>query len=157
MSLTMTIVNMAQSFVGSNNINLLMPNGQFGSRNQGGKDHASARYIFTNLNRVTRFLFPEPDDHTLTYIEDDGQLVEPEYYVPIIPLVLVNGCEGIGSGWSTFIPNHDPRQIATMILDRLNHGTPFGDLKPWYKGFLGEINRKEDGNYEVKGIMETDQ
>ena len=75
MSLTMTIVNMAQSFVGSNNINLLMPNGQFGSRNQGGKDHASARYIFTTLNKVTRHIFPEPDDHTLTYLEDDGQLV----------------------------------------------------------------------------------
>lgn len=119
-SLTMTIVNMAQSFVGSNNINLLMPNGQFGSRNQGGKDHASARYIFTNLSRVTRVLFPEADDHTLNYIEDDGQLVEPEYYVPIIPMVLVNGCEGIGSGWSTFIPNHDPRAIAQMLIDKLN-------------------------------------
>jgi DNA topoisomerase-2 len=109
MSLTMTIVNMAQSFVGSNNINLLMPNGQFGSRNQGGKDHASARYIFTNLSRVTRTIFVEADDHTLNYIEDDGQMVEPEFYMPVIPMVLVNGCEGIGSGWSTFIPNYDPR------------------------------------------------
>ena len=77
MSLTMTIVNMAQNFVGSNNINLLMPNGQFGSRNVGGKDHASARYIFTNLSKLTRHLYPEPDEHTLTYVEDDGQMVEP--------------------------------------------------------------------------------
>ncbi len=68
MSLTGTIVNMAQNYVGSNNINLLMPNGQFGSRNQGGKDHASARYIFTNLNKITRVIFPEADDHTLTYV-----------------------------------------------------------------------------------------
>ena len=100
---------MAQNFVGSNNINLLMPNGQFGSRNQGGKDHASARYIFTTLSRVTRYIFPEPDDHSLTYLEDDGQLVEPEFYVPIIPMCLVNGAEGIGSGWSTNIPSFDPR------------------------------------------------
>ena len=71
----MTIVNMAQNFVGSNNINLLMPNGQFGSRNQGGKDHASARYIFTDLSKVCRRIYPEPDDHTLTYVEDDGQMV----------------------------------------------------------------------------------
>jgi DNA topoisomerase II len=121
MSLTMTIVNMAQSFVGSNNINLLMPNGQFGSRNQGGKDHASARYIFTNLNKITRFIFPEADDHTLTYLEDDGQVVEPEYYVPIIPMCLVNGCEGIGSGWSTNVPNFDPREISQMIISRLEN------------------------------------
>lgn len=68
---------MAQNFVGSNNINLLMPNGQFGSRALGGKDHASARYIFTTLSKVARLLFPEPDDHTLAYVEDDGQIVEP--------------------------------------------------------------------------------
>lgn len=75
MSLVETIVCMAQNYVGSNNVNILMPNGQFGSRNLGGKDHASARYIFTNLNRVARLLFPEPDDHSLTYVEDDGQIV----------------------------------------------------------------------------------
>lgn len=44
-----TIVGLAQNFVGSNNINLLMPIGQFGTRLQGGKDAASARYIFTSL------------------------------------------------------------------------------------------------------------
>jgi len=109
MSLVETIVGMAQNYVGSNNINLLMPNGQFGSRYKGGKDHASGRYIFTNLNKVTRFIFPEADDHTLTYIEDDGQMVEPQYYMPIIPMILVNGCQGIGTGWSTFIPNFNPR------------------------------------------------
>ena len=53
-SLAQTIIGMAQNFVGSNNINLLMPIGQFGTRNQGGKDHASGRYIFTSLNKVTR-------------------------------------------------------------------------------------------------------
>lgn len=133
----MTIVNMAQSFVGSNNINLLMPNGQFGSRNLGGKDHASARYIFTNLNRVTRLIYPEADDHSLTYMEDDGQLVQPEYYVPIIPMGLVNGCEGIGSGWSTYVPNYNPRDIAQMIVRRIKNDEPFTELDPWYKGFIG--------------------
>jgi DNA topoisomerase-2 len=72
MSLVETIVGMAQNYIGSNNINLLLPNGQFGSRNLGGKDHASARYIFTQLNKVARYIFPEPDDHSLTYVEEDG-------------------------------------------------------------------------------------
>ncbi len=69
---------------------------------------------------------------------------------------LVNGCEGIGSGWSTFIPNYNPRDIAKMIIDRLNKQTPFSELQPWYKGFIGEITKKQDNNYEVKGIVEFD-
>ena len=95
---------MAQNFVASNNINLLMPIGQFGTRNQGGKEAASARYIFTSLSPVTRTLFPEADDAVLEYLEEEGQSIEPNYYLPIIPLTLVNGSEGIGTGWSTFIP-----------------------------------------------------
>jgi len=95
---------MAQNFVGSNNINLLLPIGQFGTRNQGGKEAASARYIFTSLSPVTRYLFHEADDAVLNYLEEEGQSIEPNYYLPIIPLTLVNGAEGIGTGWSTFIP-----------------------------------------------------
>lgn len=103
-SLQQTIVNMAQNFVASNNINLLLPIGQFGSRNMGGKEAASARYIFTSLSPVTRTLFPEADDPVLDYLEEEGQSIEPNFYLPIIPLTLVNGCEGIGTGWSTSIP-----------------------------------------------------
>jgi DNA topoisomerase-2 len=95
---------MAQNFVASNNINLLLPIGQFGTRNQGGKEAASARYIFTALSPVTRQLFPEADDAVLTMLEEEGQSIEPRHYLPIIPLALVNGAEGIGTGWSTFIP-----------------------------------------------------
>jgi len=95
---------MAQNFVGSNNINLLLPIGQFGTRNQGGKEAASARYIFTSISPVTRHLFHEADDAVLTYCEEEGQSIEPNYYLPIIPLALVNGAEGIGTGWSTSIP-----------------------------------------------------
>lgn len=103
-SLQMTIVNLAQNFVGSNNINLLMPNGQFGSRAAGGKDCASARYIFTQLSEVARHIFNENDDAVLNFMTEEGQSIEPEYYLPIIPLVLVNGADGIGTGWSTYIP-----------------------------------------------------
>ena len=151
-SLAQTIIGMAQNFVGSNNINLLMPNGQFGSRNTGGKDAASARYLFTNLNKVTRALFPEPDDHVLTYLDDDGQLVEPQTYVPIIPLILVNGAEGIGTGWSTSIPCYNPREIAENIRGRLR-GEEFKKMHPWFKGFTGEIIESAKGGYTIEGIF----
>ena len=97
-SLMATIINLAQDFVGSNNINLLLPNGQYGTRDQGGSDHASARYIYTELMPITRKIFSPADDPLLTYLEEENVLVEPEYYMPVVPMVLVNGAEGIGTG-----------------------------------------------------------
>ena len=94
---------MAQSYCGSNNVNLLYPSGQFGTRRMGGKDSASARYIFTRLEKITRAIFHPDDDAILTYLNDDGLSIEPEYYMPVIPVVLVNGSEGIGTGWSSNI------------------------------------------------------
>ena len=93
-----TIINLAQDFVGSNNINLLMPNGQFGTRDQGGKDHASARYIFTEPSPVARAMMHPHDDPLLNNLEDDTNIIEPEYYMPVLPMILVNGAEGIGTG-----------------------------------------------------------
>lgn len=105
-SLCSTIVNMAQNYVGSNNLPLLEPLGQFGTRLQGGKDSASPRYIFTKLSPLTRAIYHPADDDLLKYLNDDGQSIEPEWYMPIIPMVLLNGSEGIGTGWSTSIPNY---------------------------------------------------
>eukprot|EP00879_Flechtneria_rotunda_P020289 GHRR01021337.1.p1 GENE.GHRR01021337.1~~GHRR01021337.1.p1 ORF type:complete len:422 (+),score=144.98 GHRR01021337.1:413-1678(+) len=157
-SLQSTIVNMAQDFVGSNNLNLLYPSGQFGTRLQGGKDAASARYIFTRLAGLTRHLFNKADDKLLTYLNEEGQSIEPHWYMPIIPMVLVNGAEGIGTGWSTFIPNYSPREIA-MNLRRLLEGRPLEPMQPWYRGFRGGItevpNKKEDSKtYSSSGIIE---
>jgi DNA topoisomerase-2 len=114
-SLMTTIVGLAQSFCGSNNINVLVPSGQFGTRIMGGKDHASPRYIFTRLAPLTRVLFPECDDQLLHFLDDDGQKIEPDYYLPILPMVLVNGADGIGTGWSTSIPNYNPRDIVDNL------------------------------------------
>ncbi|KAI3445041.1 hypothetical protein Pfo_001706 [Paulownia fortunei] len=156
-SLASTIIGMAQDYVGSNNINLLLPNGQFGTRGQGGKDHASARYIYTQLSSITRFLFPKADDFLLNYLNEDGQLIEPTWYVPIIPTVLVNGSEGIGTGWSSFIPNYNPLDIIANVRHLLN-GEPMDAMHPWYKGFTGSIEKtatKEAGiSYTVSGIIE---
>ena len=141
---------MAQNFVASNNINLLLPIGQFGTRNQGGKEAASARYIFTSLSPVTRTIFHEADDAVLEYLEEEGQSIEPNFYLPIIPLSLVNGAEGIGTGWSTFIPQHNPRDVVENIR-RLMQNEPYQTMHPWYKGYSGSIV-EEQGKHFVTGI-----
>lgn len=114
-SLQQTIVTMAQRFVGSNNLNFLEPIGQFGSRKEGGKDASAPRYIFTKLAPYTRLVFPEADDPLLEYLYEEGQKIEPKYYVPVIPTVLVNGSEGIGTGWSSNIPNFNPKDIIENL------------------------------------------
>ncbi|XP_063973742.1 DNA topoisomerase 2 isoform X2 [Diachasmimorpha longicaudata] len=150
MSLQATIVNLAQNFVGSNNINLLMPNGQFGTRAQGGKDCASARYIYTQLSPLARFIFHKHDDAVLRHEYDDNQKVEPVYYVPVIPMVLVNGADGIGTGWMTKIPNYNPREIIENLYRMMDGGEP-KPMIPFYKNFKGTIERCGDYRYVIYG------
>lgn len=152
-SLNAAIVGMAQNFVGSNNINLFEPNGQFGTRLQGGADSASERYIFTQLNKLTRLIYRSEDDAILTYLDDDGQSVEPIYYVPIIPMVLVNGSKGIGTGFSTDIMCYNPAQIIAYIKHELMCAvTPTPPtIEPFYKNFKGTIRRVGDTKYLFKG------
>ncbi|KAG5564885.1 hypothetical protein RHGRI_000924 [Rhododendron griersonianum] len=156
-SLASTIIGMAQDYVGSNNINLLQPNGQFGTRHLGGKDHASARYIYTCLSPITRFLFPKDDDILLDYLNEDGQSIEPTWYMPIIPMVLVNGSEGIGTGWSSYVPKYSPRDIVANVRHLLN-GEPMEAVDPGYKGFRGTFEKtatKDSGvSYTITGIIE---
>ncbi|XP_068162195.1 DNA topoisomerase 2-alpha isoform X2 [Antennarius striatus] len=149
-SLMMTIVGLAQNFVGSNNLNLLQPLGQFGTRLHGGKDSASPRYIFTMLSPLTRLLFPPVDDNLLKYNYDDNQRVEPEWYMPIIPTVLVNGSEGIGTGWASKIPNYDIREIVNNIHRMLNSDEPLPML-PNYKRFRGTIEQVMDNQFMNSG------
>jgi len=154
-SLNGAIVNMAQNFVGSNNINLLEPNGQFGTRLQGGDDSASERYIFTMLNSLTRYLFPEADDAVLTYLNDDGTMVEPEFYVPILPFALMNGISGIGTGFSSSIAPYDPKLLIQYLKLKLsNQSTETIDFVPFYEGFTGSIRKISDQKYLVKGCYE---
>ena len=150
-SLNAAIVGMAQNFVGSNNINLFEPNGQLGSRLKGGKDSASERYIFTQLNKLTRLIYRCEDDNTLTYLDDDGQSVEPIYYVPIIPMILVNGTKGIGTGFSTDIMCYNPSQIIAYIKHKLAGAAVAPSIEPYYKNFKGTIRRVSDTKYLLKG------
>jgi DNA topoisomerase-2 len=154
-SLNKAIVGMAQNFIGSNNINLLCPSGQFGSRIKGGHDASSPRYIFTRLEKITRCLFPEQDDHILRYLNDDGLLVEPQFYVPIIPMVLVNGSRGIGTGFSSDIMCYNPRDIVAYLKNKLTHQThQVITFVPYYEGFTGSIARVGDSKFVFKGLYE---
>uniref|UniRef100_A0A0N5BZA6 TOP4c domain-containing protein n=1 Tax=Strongyloides papillosus TaxID=174720 RepID=A0A0N5BZA6_STREA len=149
-SLMMTIINLAQDYVGSNNINLLLPIGQFGTRLQGGKDSASPRYIFTQLNPVTKTLFVQDDENVLRFLFEENQRIEPEWYCPIIPMILVNGAEGIGTAWSTKIPNYNPRDVMENIR-RLIRGEEMKKMIPWYKHFEGTITQVDEQKYISSG------
>ena len=150
-SLADTIVKLANDYVGSNNINLLEPCGQFGTRLMGGKDASQTRYIFTKLSSETRKLFDTRDDPILNYLDDDGKLIEPEFYMPTLPMVLVNGTEGIGTGFSCYVPPFNPGDIKENIL-RFLGGQPFQEMKPWFRGFKGKVFKDDSGLWITEGI-----
>ena len=173
-SLQQAIIGMAQIFVGTNNINLLSPNGQFGSRIQGGSDASSPRYIYTLLSELTKLIFKEEDNCTLNYLNEDSQVIEPEYYIPIIPMILVNGAVGIGTGFSTNIPQYNPNDIINSCINicnkisdeninvasdndihKLYNIINYIDIEnyvPYYLGFKGTIQKNDKDIYESKGV-----
>ena len=153
MSLNGTIIGMAQNYVGSNNINILEPNGQFGSRYSNGKDHASSRYIWTKLSPMATLIYKKVDNPLLNQLYDDGLPIEPEYYVPIIPMILVNGTEGIGTGFSTKIPPYNPINIIDNLLNMINNKELI-DMDPWWQSFDGSVVKINENSYEIKGKYE---
>jgi DNA gyrase/topoisomerase IV subunit B len=154
-SLQEAIIGLAQNFVGSNNINLLMPNGQYGDRIMGGSNSASPRYLNTELNSLTLIIYNKADNNVINYLDDDGYKIEPEFYMPIIPMLLVNGSTGIGTGFSTNIPCHNPQSIVNVLKKMLKAKTSdieTDDIIPWYQGFKGKIVKDKGklmsvGNY----------
>jgi DNA topoisomerase-2 len=146
-SLNETIIGMAQDFMGSNNIPWLVPQGQFGTRIQGGKDAASPRYIHTYLQPRIRKIVCEEDFPILKYRDDDGLPVEPEWYAPVLPMLLINGARGIGTGYSTYIPQCNPKVIKDIIVDHLKNNTSLSakTITPYFEGFKG--------TYTEEGVM----
>ena len=151
-SLQGTIVNLAQNFVGANNLNLLEPSGQFGTRLAGGKDAASARYIFTRLSPLTRKIFDPADNAVLKHVMDDGQHVEPECYVPIVPMLLVNGAEGIGTGFSCYVPPYDIEILKHNIECALKQ-VAMVPMVPHFKGFKGKVTKTKDHTWVLEGVV----
>jgi DNA topoisomerase-2 len=163
-SLNAAIVGMAQDYVGSNNINLLKPIGQFGTRLAGGKDAASSRYIFTELESIAFRLFCKEDREILSYLSEDGQTIEPKYYMPVLPMILVNGDNGIATGFSTSIPAYNPKDIMGALRMLLSACRDAGDsltaagsvtlpeMAPWYRGYQGDILKDpKTGSYISRG------
>jgi len=153
-SLADTIVKLAHSFVGSNNIHLLEPCGQFGTRLMGGKDASQPRYIFTKLTKQARQLYDQKDDAILKYLDDDGKSIEPDHFVPVIPTVLVNGTEGIGTGFSCYVPPYNPEDIRDNI-ERLLTGKDMIAMKPWFRGFKGTVTTDGNGSWVAEGKWAT--
>jgi DNA topoisomerase II len=151
-SMQQTIVGLAQTFVGSNNVNYLEPSGNFGSRLQGGSDCASARYIYTRLSPFARKIFHPADEPLLTCNEDDGEKIEPEAYVPVVPTILINGADGIGTGWSSSIPNYNPEDIVAN-LKRMMVGEPIEPMQPWFRGFAGEVTPIGSDRFKFSGTI----
>lgn len=151
-SLQGTIINLAQNFVGANNLNLLEPSGQFGTRLAGGKDAASPRYIFTRLNPLTKHIFNAADNSVLKYVMDDGQQVEPEFYSPIVPMILVNGAEGIGTGFSCYVPPYDIEVVKHNIQCALNQ-VAMAPMVPHFKGFKGRTVKVKDHTWVLEGVV----
>ena len=157
-SLMAAIVNMAQDFTGANNLNLLVPSGQFGTRLMGGADAASPRYIFTRIADVALKVFRKEDNPILEHVEDDGDVVEPTVYIPIIPMVLVNGADGIGTGFSTTLPPSDPRVVIENVRKMIAAGSPsvpFEPYVPWWRGFTGTVEARGADRYVISGRCEV--
>lgn len=164
-----TITKMANEFPGSNNIPLFYRDGMFGSRNSGGKDAASPRYIYTKMDMLTHLLFREEDFPLLEYNVDDGDTVEPKFYVPILPMILINGCSaGIGTGWSCNIPSYNPIDLINSVKEWLNNDgnvilegenntiiSLLPSIHPWYRDFVGVIQPSGENRYITYGVIET--
>lgn len=160
-SLQDAIIKMAQDFPGSNNMNLFEPRGAFGSRLANGDDAASARYIFTRLADYTTKIFSPTDDRVLTPVIDEGMSVEPKYYTPALPMVLINGARGIGTAFSSYVPSFNPDDILDVVLAKISNPEAVlheDDPIPWFKGYSTNDKTKFDGskwifygNYEIIG------
>ncbi|KAI0132281.1 DNA topoisomerase [Xylariales sp. AK1849] len=160
-SLQQTIIGLAQNFVGSNNINCLEPSGNFGSRLAGGSDAASARYIHTRLSPFARKVFSPLDEPNLDHWVEDGKKIEPKAYAPVLPMILVNGADGIGTGWSTNIPNYHPMDIVRNLKRRMGRmdgddEKPFEPMMPWFRGWKGTAEAAGPNRYQFDGHADVD-
>lgn len=146
------ICNLAQDFVGSNNLNWLEPIGQFGSRLS--PVPAATRYIFTKLSKNFRQYFRKEDDIILDHLYEDDYKIEPNFFIPILPGVLLNSSQGIGTGFASTILSRDPQELSKYIKNKLSNGNATYSLLPYFRGFKGTVERVEENKYQITGCIE---
>lgn len=132
------LVGLAQNFTGSNNVNWLHPDGQFG--NILNQNASSARYISTSINSNWRKWFSKDDDIILEYEVEDGDVTEPKFFIPLVPTILFNGSSGIGTGYSTSIFPYNPQDVVANVK-RVLSGKPQEAMVPYYNGYKGKIEK----------------
>ena len=130
-SLENAIITMAQRF--KNNMSLLEEIGQFGSLRS--PDPGAARYIGTKLNKNFRLLYK--DFELLDYKEEEGVEIEPKFFLPIIPTILINGSSGIAVGFSSNILNRNPLDIISACESVIKE-RKISDVKPHNNFFTGD-------------------
>ena len=144
-----TIIAMAHRFVGANNLPYFKEDGQFGTRNMGGKDAAETRYANTRNEWWWHLVFKKDDEPLLVLNVDEGKFCEPVHLLPILPMHVINGAEGIGTGHSTWLPKHNPLDVCAWLLAKLN-GKVLPPILPWYRDFTGEVKVAKRSTGEVK-------
>lgn len=149
-----TIVRLAQDFPGSNNLPLLAKAGQFGVAWD--KNYSQPRYIKASLHRENfDLLFSKEDEPLLKYLVQEEQQVEPLYYLPSVPLVLVNGASGVGVGYATTIMQHSLEDVRKAVEEVIRYGQVKTRLVPHLNGYRGEIRRLENDQVEIRGCLEV--
>jgi len=149
------IVTIAKDYVTSNNIPMLDTNGNFGERlnNKPGEP----RYIKTRMLKDMRKYFNKDDEINLIQQEFEGTIVEPKYFVPTIPFILVNGSEGIGSGHAQTIIPRNPKDISENIKLFLDN-KPMKEMIPYWKNFNGKVLKGEDDSkWITEGIYSVEK
>ena len=140
-SMITTVVGLAQDFPGSNNFPWLEKHGQFGSRLS--KESAAPRYIHTKIHKNWDTFFKKEDQEIVEHLYDDGDKIEPKFFIPVLPTILLNGSDGVGNGFKSKILTYDVSAVAKAIREIVKHGKVKTPLIPHINGWTGTIEKVE--------------
>lgn len=134
------LVKLARDYPTSNNVNFITPHGQFG--NILNSAASASRYISVEPNANFHKWFKKEDDISLEYEYEDGEQIEPREFIPIVPTILFNGAQGVGTGYACKILNYNPADVVENV-NLVLAGKKQKKLVPWYKGYQGLIEKTE--------------
>lgn len=143
-----SIVTLAQDYAGTNNLSLIKKEGNFGSRFN--HSNSATRYIFGSRSDIFNKVIKSEDFKILVHQEFEGTKIEPRFFVPTIPLILVNGSEGIATGFAQKILPRNPKEIIKYLKGQK------ADLTPYFNGFKGSIT-KIDNSWLIRGSFKRDK